>query len=104
MSLKKILFLAYMGPMIGALITMAITRDGELFKDFLSRLFNLKLANWRYVPILEELGWRPYGVDALRSKNSILRASLIFGSLWAIWHLPVFFIEGSYISRTIAVF
>lgn len=38
-----------------------------------------------------------YGVDALRTKNSLLRTSLYFGVIWGgVWHLPVFFIEGSY--------
>jgi len=48
------------------------------------------------VPVLEELGWRSYGVDAIRSKNNLFRTSLYFGLLWGVWHLPVFFIKGSY--------
>jgi len=48
------------------------------------------------VPFLEELGWRGYGVDALTKNNTVLKSALIFGLLWALWHLPVFFIKGSY--------
>jgi len=48
------------------------------------------------VPVLEELGWRGYGVDSLTSKFNLFVTSLIFGALWGIWHLPAFFIEGSY--------
>lgn len=48
------------------------------------------------VPVLEELGWRGYGVDSLASKFNLFVTSLIFGALWGLWHLPAFFIEGSY--------
>jgi membrane protease YdiL (CAAX protease family) len=48
------------------------------------------------VPVLEELGWRGYGVDSLASKFNLFVTSLIFGALWGLWHLPAFFIDGSY--------
>ena len=47
-------------------------------------------------PILEELGWRGYALDRLQLKWSALSASLILGIVWALWHLPLFFIEGSF--------
>jgi membrane protease YdiL (CAAX protease family) len=47
-------------------------------------------------PILEELGWRGYALDRLQLKWSALSASLILGVVWALWHLPLFFVEGSY--------
>ena len=47
--------------------------------------------------LLEELGWRSYGVDSLRSVwRMLLPATLIFSGLWAFWHLPLFFIHGTY--------
>jgi hypothetical protein len=47
-------------------------------------------------PLIEEIGWRGYGVDSLRSHFNVFVTSLIFGSLWALWHLPLFFIKGYY--------
>ncbi len=47
-------------------------------------------------PILEELGWRGYALDRLQLKWSALNASVILGVVWALWHLPLFFIQGSY--------
>ncbi|AUV83882.1 CPBP family intramembrane metalloprotease [Salinigranum rubrum] len=47
-------------------------------------------------PILEELGWRGYALDRLQLKWSALSASLILGVVWALWHLPLFFIGGTY--------
>lgn len=47
--------------------------------------------------LLEELGWRSYGVDSLRGVwRMLLPATLTFGLLWALWHLPLFFINGTY--------
>lgn len=47
-------------------------------------------------PILEELAWKTYGTDALASRMSILWASLVFGVVWVMWHLPLGFIKGYY--------
>ena len=47
-------------------------------------------------PIIEELGWRGYGVDSLRAYFNLFTTSLLFGLLWAAWHLPEFFIKGYY--------
>ena len=47
-------------------------------------------------PILEELGWRGYALDRLQLNRSALRASLILGVVWALWHLPLFFIGGTH--------
>ncbi|MDT3435964.1 type II CAAX endopeptidase family protein [Haloarcula sp. 1CSR25-25] len=47
-------------------------------------------------PILEELGWRGYALDRLQLKWSALSASVILGVVWALWHLPLFFIGGTH--------
>jgi uncharacterized protein len=47
-------------------------------------------------PTFEELGWRGYGVDGIRSKFNLLKTTLIFAVVWALWHLPLFFIRGYY--------
>lgn len=47
-------------------------------------------------PALEELGWRRYGMDSLKSRFSLAAASLWFGLLWALWHLPLSFINHYY--------
>ena len=48
------------------------------------------------ISVVEELGWRGYGVDSLASKFNLFKTSLIFGALWGAWHLPLFFIKDTY--------
>jgi membrane protease YdiL (CAAX protease family) len=47
-------------------------------------------------PLPEELGWRGYVLDRLQIRWSALASSLILGAAWALWHLPQFFIKGTY--------
>lgn len=43
---------------------------------------------------LEEIGWRYTFQPALERHIPFWVASVITGSLWALWHLPLFFIDG----------
>lgn len=47
-------------------------------------------------PLIEEIGWRGYGVDSLRAYTNLFYTSVLFGVFWAAWHLPAFFFKGSY--------
>lgn len=46
--------------------------------------------------LMEELGWRSYGVDSLKAHLSMRATTLIFALLWALWHVPLFFILQTY--------
>jgi len=43
----------------------------------------------------EEFGWRGYLLPRLQSRHNALVSGLIVGVAWAIWHIPLFFIEGT---------
>lgn len=45
---------------------------------------------------LEEPGWRGYAQEGLQRRMPVVVASLIVGIFWAAWHLPLFFISGTY--------
>ena len=46
--------------------------------------------------VLEELGWKTYGTDALASRWTVWRTSLVFGVVWFLWHVPLASIQGMY--------
>lgn len=43
----------------------------------------------------EEPGWRGFALPKLLSKYSPFISSIIIGVIWTIWHIPLFFVEGS---------
>lgn len=45
-------------------------------------------------PLGEELGWRGFAQIELQKKHSPLKASIIIGFWWGIWHLPIWFTAG----------
>ena len=45
---------------------------------------------------IEEVGWRGYSEDSVAAYFSWFTESIIFGFVWALWHLPLFWIEGTY--------
>jgi len=47
-------------------------------------------------PFPEELGWRGYVLDRLQAQYSALASSLLLGVAWALWHVPLFFIQGTF--------
>lgn len=49
-------------------------------------------------PLAEELGWRGHALDRLKLRFGPLRASLVLGLAWGVWHLPLVFVEGAFMS------
>ena len=90
-------------PLLGAL-TIWITRAaGGPAPDF-SLAESLAASPNLLIPALvsffifgalgEEFGWRGYALDRLQSRLGPAFGSLWLGVLWAVWHLPMFFITG----------
>jgi uncharacterized protein len=46
--------------------------------------------------VAEEPGWRGAASDAWQVRTRPVWAAAGIGALWALWHLPLFFVEGSY--------
>ena len=43
----------------------------------------------------EELGWRGFALPRLQGAHSPLAANVMLGIIWAVWHAPLFFMEGT---------
>lgn len=69
----------------------AFTEDFSFSIGGTSALLTILLA-----AVIEEVGWRGYGEDSVASYFSWFTESIIFGLVWALWHLPLFWIEGTY--------
>ncbi|WP_245819787.1 CPBP family intramembrane glutamic endopeptidase [Dethiosulfatibacter aminovorans] len=42
----------------------------------------------------EEFGWRGYAQEPLQNRFGILRGSILLGTVWGTWHLPLWFMPG----------
>ena len=52
----------------------------------------------------EEIGWRGFLLPILQEKYAPLKASLIIGFVWGLWHLPVYLAIDPYGDKTIIYF
>jgi CAAX protease family protein len=60
-----------------------------------ANLLSMIILTMVLAPILEEVGWRGYGVDSLRAQAGMTKATLLFAALWSAWHAPLDFIGGT---------
>ena len=87
--------LATMGLRIALhLIRGGLLKDSPLLSDPVT-LIGFTVQILLFGPVSEELGWRGFALERLLARHGAAAASLILGSLWAFWHLPLFFIPGT---------
>jgi membrane protease YdiL (CAAX protease family) len=66
------------------------------FRSNLPSILSFAVLTVFFGPLPEELGWGGYALDRLQDRYSALASSLLLGTAWTLWHLPLFFIEGTY--------
>ncbi len=66
-------------------------------EDFSFSIYGVSgLITILFASVIEEVGWRGYGEDSVANYCTWFKESIIFGCIWAIWHLPLFWIPGTY--------
>ena len=53
------------------------------------------LDSWMFL-LSEEPAWRGFALPRLEQRMSRLVAAIVLGALWALWHIPLFFVDGSF--------
>lgn len=48
-----------------------------------------------YIGLGEEIGWTGLALPRFQESLGSLGGSMVVGVLWALWHLPLFFMPGS---------
>ncbi len=75
---------------------VVVAQIGQRVSPFIAAPFTIVpflLRVITYGPVPEELGWRGYVLDRLQARWNALTSSLILGAIWALWHLPLFYIK-----------
>lgn len=58
-------------------------------------LFGVLVYTFLAGPLAEEFGWRGYVQPRLRTAFGQLQTATLLGAVWALWHLPLFFLDGT---------
>ncbi len=69
----------------------SFTEDFSFSIGGTSALLTIVLAS-----VIEEVAWRGYGEDSVGQYHTWFTESIIFASIWACWHLPLFVLPGTY--------
>jgi uncharacterized protein len=66
------------------------------------------VSTWLFVLVLggglEEPGWRGFGLPHLLESHTPVRATLILGLAWGVWHIPVYGLLGFVVPMVLAFF
>jgi membrane protease YdiL (CAAX protease family) len=102
--------LLYLSSLSLAVITERLTFPSlSIFDDYMYVFVNFIFFFFITGPFQEEFGWRGYALDKVQTNWNALESSMVLGSIWSFWHLPLFYISGtphsnqSFFSFTITV-
>jgi membrane protease YdiL (CAAX protease family) len=68
----------------------------EPLTPFVGGLLTLLFFTFWFGPLPEEVGWRGFVQERITGKAGIHVGSALLGCAWALWHLPLFFIPGTF--------
>jgi membrane protease YdiL (CAAX protease family) len=81
-------------PTLGQLLIIRMLGQSFNYMGFITQLGSF-IPLIIIGPLSEELGWRGYALERLQTKWSALVSSIVVGTLWALWHLPLFYMVGT---------
>ncbi|OQW86954.1 MAG: CAAX protease [Rhodoferax ferrireducens] len=94
--------LAFFFPMIfmGLALAAHVALGGTLLASPAAGHLLLAVVNFPLVflvggPLGEEFGWRGYALPLMQQRLGWRATSLLLGVVWAVWHLPLFWIAGT---------
>ncbi|OPD59143.1 CPBP family intramembrane glutamic endopeptidase [Bacillus anthracis] len=98
LKLSVILTASMIQAFIFLLILFLISKNSEVDSIFTVSSWGILIyffvKNFLAGPLGEELGWRGFAQIELQKKYSPLKASIIIGFWWGMWHLPIWFTTG----------
>lgn len=81
--------ISYLGAALGGALTREALAQPPLAELLALMGFMLILGPMR------ELGWRGYALPLLQRRLAPVWAGLVVGVVWALWHVPAFFLSGT---------
>lgn len=80
--------LLFVAMMMGGFVLSGGNIDGSLLGERLAAYLPLLIV-WSLAGVGEEVGWRGFALPRLQERWTPVRATLVLGLLWALWHLPI---------------
>lgn len=98
LKVSVLLIVSAIQTFIFLMILFVMSKNSEVDSIFTvsswGMLIYFFVKNFLAGPLGEELGWRGFAQIELQKKYSPLKASLIIGFSWGMWHLPIWFTTG----------
>jgi uncharacterized protein len=84
------------GPALFGTAVAAVTGAAAAVPDYNGASVGAVVLFALVAGLAEEPGWRGAASDAWQHRSRPLWAAFGIGALWALWHLPLHFVEGTY--------